>query len=63
MKINNQLNDLPVDVKIFSLCHKETLFQADFQQYKWKLGSLLSQKNFDLTHFGRLSGGRWDGER
>ena len=22
--------------KFFSLCHKETLFQAEFQQYKWK---------------------------
>ena len=31
MKINNKLNNLTVDVKTLSLCHKKTLFQADFQ--------------------------------
>ena len=28
--VNLKVNNFPVDVKIFSLCHKETLFQADF---------------------------------
>ena len=31
-----KLNNLLVDVEIFSLCRKKTLFQAEFQQYKWK---------------------------
>ena len=35
MKINN----LVADVKIFSICRKQPLFQAEFQQYKWKLWS------------------------
>ena len=32
-----KMNNLPVDVAVFSLCRKETLFQAELQQYKWKL--------------------------
>ena len=33
-----EMNNLLVDVEIFSLCHKETLFQAEFQQYKGEVG-------------------------
>ena len=28
--------NLLVDVKVFSFCCKETLFQEEFQQYQWK---------------------------
>ena len=45
MKINN----LPVDVKVFSLFHKETLFQAVFF-----CDPLFSQTDFDHTHFGEF---------
>ena len=31
-----KLNNLLVDIKTFLLCRKETLFQSEFQQYKWK---------------------------
>ena len=35
-----KMNNLLVNVEILSLCHKETLFQVEFQQYiKWKLWS------------------------
>ena len=33
-------NNLLVDVKMFSFCRKETLFQAEFQQYTWKSWSI-----------------------
>ena len=46
-----KINNLPVDVKIFSFCHTEILFQADFLQ--WKLYSFL-QDDFDHTQFGRF---------
>ena len=45
----------PVDVKTFSLCRKETLFQAKSQQYKRKLRSsflankILSEKLWDFV--------------
>ena len=48
MKINIQLNNLSVDVKMFSLCHKET----DFQQHSRNCDPLFSQKMFDHAHFG-----------
>ena len=31
-----KMNNLLFDVEIFSLCRKETLFQAEFEQHKWK---------------------------
>ena len=31
-----KMNNLLVDVEIFSLCRKETLFQAEFQECKWE---------------------------
>ena len=41
MKMSNLLDD----AETFSLCHKYTLFQAEFQQYKWKsLSSFLTDK-------------------
>ena len=40
-------NNMLVDVEIFSLCREETLFQAEFQQYKWNSGPLFSQRNLD----------------
>ena len=46
------MNNLLVDVEIFSLCRKETLFQAEFQQYKWKSWSSFLTDKFDQTLFG-----------
>ena len=50
-----KMNNLLVNVKIFSLCSKETLFQAEFQQYKWKWW-----KSF-LTNKLLPDGGFWHG--
>ena len=52
-----KINGLPVDVKIFSLCYKDTPFQADFNSISRNCDPLFSQKNFDHTHFGEFCPG------
>ena len=53
-----KMSNLLADVEIFSLCRKETLFQAEFQQYKWKswssfhiFGGFLAWGAFDQGFF------------
>ena len=46
------MNNLPVDVAVFSLCCKETLFQAKFQHYKWKSWSSFLTDKLCLYIFG-----------
>ena len=53
-----KMNNLPVDVKISSLCSKETLVTAEVQKYKWKLRPSLFLIHFYQTCFDRyFSGG------
>ena len=41
----------------FSHFAVKKLFQAEFQQYKWKSWSYYPQINFDKTYFGGFVGG------